>query len=40
VAVDPVVVHTGDGVLDLLDDVKNGVVGYTASIVSWGIYDK
>lgn len=39
-AVDPVVVHAGDGILDLPNDVKNGVVGYTASIVSWEIYDQ
>ncbi len=34
VAVDPLVVDTCDGGLDLFDDVKNSFVGYTAWFVS------
>lgn len=40
VTVDPVVVHARDGILDLFDDAKNGLVSYTASLVSQGDYDR
>ena len=34
--INPVVIHTCDGVLDLLNDVENGGIGYTALFVSRG----
>ena len=40
VTVNPVVIHTCDGILDLPDDVKNCFISHTASFVSWGIYDR